>query len=74
METRFNNLKYEHKHGKYGWHAKTVKHRKIVEKPCEANICIICNVAKSDMEFDEFLGGNICNTCHNKREIRNLRR
>lgn len=44
------------------------------EKPGEAKVCIVCNVAKMDMEYDEFLGGNICDSCANKREIGNLRR
>ena len=72
METRFNNLTHEHRHGHYKWHAKTVKHRKIVEKPCEANVCMVCNAAKPDMQFDEFLSGNICDDCAMKREIGNL--
>lgn len=74
METRFENLVYEHRHGEYGWHPKARIHRKIVEEPSEPDICIVCHQALPDLQYDEFLGGCICDACHNQKEIGNLKR
>lgn len=72
MQTRFNNLIYEHRHDHYKWHPKTRIHRKVIEKTHEPNVCIVCHVAKPGMQFDEFLGGNICDECAMKKELGNL--
>lgn len=53
MKTRFNNLVYEHKHGKYGWHPKTRIHKEpeyrvacvcgeIVDIPYHTYTSVIC--------------------------------
>ena len=75
METRSNNLIYEHKHDGYGWHPKTRIHRKPkTQGVTTMRTCIVCHETAEGMVYDEFLGGFICKKCDMNQEIRRLKR
>lgn len=72
METRCNNLVYEHKHDGYGWHPNARIHKK---RPVEMlEICTGCSKVGKDLIYDEYIDRFLCDRCDMKNEIRKLDR